>query len=217
MKKFTSLVLGLALLGGTSLKAQHDINANVLGAFFGNYGLGYEYVINDEMGAGISFNYATGFLGIDLDDVTDQTFSSFNIAPEFRFYFNPEDGADGFYFGGYMKYYTSTYGNMNYNLQTTTTNPNGTTTYTSKDVKYDRSYTGFAVGIETGRKWVTNSGFFFETMWGFGKFLGGSWDISNAEVKAKLDEDNYDFNADNPFAAWDMRLSIGIGWRLGGY
>ncbi len=197
MKKIYLLSITIVLFLTSSVQAQHDVNINAIGLFFKNYGLGYEYVINDEMGAGASFNYVNGLWFGDLG--TDISYSSFNIAPEFRFYFNPSDGADGFYFGGYAKYQTSTWG--------------GNTGYDSNNnaVKYDYTFNGLALGMQTGKKWVTNSGFYFETLFGMGRFLTTSWSSTNPNFNPSDDFEN------SSWYTWDFRFALNIGWRFGGY
>lgn len=212
MKKITGVLLVLLFIFSTiGLKAQHDVRLNILGAFFKNYGIGYEYLINDEMGAGISVNYATSFLGIDGDG----NFSSFNVAPEFRFYFNPEDGADGFYFGGYLKYAKVDFKGLSANIGTGTFDTWGNEIYA--DLPYDVNLNGFAFGIQSGKKWVTNSGFFFETNFGFGRYLTKSVSYTNSAVETYYDRtgNTGDEDALNWMYTFDWRFAINIGYRFG--
>ena len=211
MKKIIGITFGM-IFSSISLNAQHDVKTNFIGLLFKNYGLGYEFIINDEMGAGLSFSYSKSLLGFDTKD-----YSSLNITPDFRFYTNPEDGADGFYFGGYLNYAKVGIDNLSLSLSTETTDANGYTTVTYADVPYNYTLTGIALGIELGRKWVTNSGVFFETNFGIGRYLTTSHSYSNSRVKdyyETTDSRGFEEGMDW-FYTFDYRFGLNIGYRFG--
>ncbi|PCJ28528.1 MAG: hypothetical protein COA97_00835 [Flavobacteriales bacterium] len=213
MKKITGLLIAFFILTSIGLKAQHDVKINALALLFKSYGFGYEYVINDEMGAGISLSYANSF-GFGLgDEFSESSFSALKITPEFRFYFSPEDGADGFYFGAYIKYATVTWADLEY---TFSIYDPITFTSTNFNTKYDLTFNGLAFGIQSGKKWVTNSGFFLETNFSFGRYLSGSVEYSNSAV-ATLFEDNFSPAEDamNIWYTFDFGFALNIGWRFG--
>lgn len=214
MKKLFGITIGMIMISSVTLQAQHDVKVNFIGLLFKSYGAGYDYVINDEMSAGLSFSYSTSILGLK----TDGHYSALKITPDFRFYTNPEDGADGFYFGGYLTYAKVNFNDLIAAIPTETYDPYyGYNVTTFKDVPYNISLNGIAVGIELGKKWVTNSGVFFETNFGFGRYLSKSVSYSNNEV-SKYYEDN-DITGDEDGINWlytfDWKFGLNVGYRFG--
>ncbi len=211
-KIFGITFAALLLIANTNLKAQSDVRISALGLIFKSYGVGYEYVINDEMGTGIGINYSNSFMGIGS---TGDRFTSLRIAPEFRFYFNPEDGADGFYFGGYLKYAAVTWKGIQDNLPIGV----GASGYpVDVPVTYDLTFNGLAFGVQMGKKWVTNSGFFLETNFNFGRYLTGATKYSNSEVQNYYDAQKSNSAAAGAMNIWytfDWGFKLNIGWRFG--
>tara|TARA_B100000809_G_C15126056_1_gene526266 strand:+ start:2491 stop:3153 length:663 start_codon:yes stop_codon:yes gene_type:complete len=219
MKKITGLLLTAFILSSIGLKAQHDVRLSALGLIFKSYGVGYEYVVNDEIGAGVNINLSNSFgFGIGDNGGSNSSFSSLRIAPEFRFYFSPEDGADGFYFGAYLKYAKVKWSNIETNEGTTSTFDSNTNSYiyTDNTVNYDLNFSGLAFGIQSGKKWVTNSGFFLETNFNFGRYLSGKAQYSTAEATALYEENSsIPEDAMNIWYAFDFGFALNIGWRFG--
>ncbi|MCK5846009.1 MAG: DUF3575 domain-containing protein [Bacteroidales bacterium] len=206
MKKlaFTLLVL---LISTSSVLAQQDIKTNALGLFLKNYGIGYEYVINDEISAGGYINFSTGSLYLEMiNDAagSDYEYSNFSIMPEFRYYTNPDFGADKRYFGAYAIYQRSNWGNL-----TLTEYP-----ATGPSIKhiYDMTNNAIGLGIIGGQKWVMNSGLYFETLAGFGRFMSSSLSYSDPAIEGLINTAEYEY-----FSAWDFRFQVGVGYRIGGY
>ena len=194
-KHFILLCLFIMVLGVSTTRAQQDINVNVLGLFFRNYGLGYEYSINEESSFAASFNYVDGFW---FDFSNDIIYSDFNITPEYRFYFKPSESTDGFYVGAYIKYQTAAFGDLRFY------DDNGKVEF------YNLNFNGLALGIETGKKWVSHRGFYFETLFGFGRFIISDWSTSKKNIPT------VDFDK-NPLYSFDFRMSLNIGWRFKDY
>ena len=204
MKKIKLLFLA-SILFPFIINAQHDVKVNAIGIFFKNYGVGYEYIINEEMGAGIDMNIVSGNVSLFSSFDSNVKHSSFSLTPNFKFYFSPDYGADGFYFEGYLKYKNMSDKNLVYH--------DGT-----RDINYDMGFSGVALGIATGKKWVTNSGFYFETLFGFGRFLTKSFSYSDSYVEGKLKENNPSYESTLDFVySWDLRFHLNVGWRFGGY
>ena len=205
MKKITLIVVSFFLLIGTNVKAQHDLDINAAGIFYKNFGIDYEYIIKDQMGAGLSLTYAQNTLGMKLDDGVD--FSAFEIVPEFKFYPNPSNGGDKMYIGGYIKYKSATWKDMSYQLAG------------EDEELFDMSYSGVAVGFNLGYKMIFASGFFVEASAGAGRFLITNWD-DTGDAKLKLSDAENDTRnntyADNFMFNWDVRFALGLGWRFGG-
>lgn len=197
MKKLSILTCAFALLFSYNVKAQHEVKTNVLGLLINQYGLSYEHVLNDNMGIVGQFTYFTPPSSFSYE------YQAIGIAPEFRYYFAPKRGGDRFFAAGYMRYRNTNADNY------TTVENNGVSTSISQQTN------GLAIGVNTGSKWVTNSGFLFEISAGFGRYLIDEASYSNG----------YDPDADNSglgvvigavddLPKWDIRLAITVGWRF---
>ncbi len=187
MKKLI-LTIFVLTISVSSLKAQHDIKVNALGLFFQDYGLGYEYIINESFSAGIFANYSTFPYLLSVEDYidgTDHTRRSLNISPEVRYYLSPDFGAD-------KRYTTNDYS------------------------YYNLDYSSIVLGMMTGQKWVTNSGIYFETLLGIGKALSSSTTFSDPVAEQQM-EDNGGLSEYSYVAGWDFRFQIAVGYRIGGY
>lgn len=199
MKRLLLLLMGGGmLLGGSSLKAQSDVSTNFLGAIFGNYGIHYEYVLNEGMGVGAQasfYNHSVSF------GDSKHTWSGFTISPDVRIYFSPDDDAEGFFASPYVRfasrksigwYYIDSQGNEQ-----------------NDGVK---KYTGLAGGLIIGKKWVANSGFILETFIGVGKYFVESEEWSPEDARVDWEGDG----VESSFGTLDFRLGLAIGWRFGG-
>ena len=183
--------------------AQQDIRVNALGLFFKNYGLGYEYIINDEIAAGVYINVSNGSLLLNaINDIngSDYGYSSVSIMPEFKYYYNPDFGADNRYFGAYLIYQ-----NVSWNKLTAYDDNNN-------EIKYDMNNTSYGIGVLTGQKWVTNSGIYIESLIGIGKFFTSSIDFSDPNVEQYVDTKSYKY-----VSSYDFRFQVSVGYRIGGY
>ncbi len=196
MKINKLFLLALIVFGVFQFKAsaQHEAKTNVLGLFVGSFGLQYEYV-TEEMGFLLGMNYFTSGALVN----TDNDYRSFSITPEFRYYFNPDEDASGYFAGAYLRYRSAT-GEDWY------TYSDGTNTVTS-----DMKNTGLAIGILTGYKWVTRSGLVFETFGGLGRYL-----INNYSYDPEIPDVDTFTTGLNELPAFDFRFGIGVGYRFGG-
>ncbi len=205
MKKITLLLMTSILLLASTVEAQHDIDINAAGIFYKNFGIDYEYIIQDQMGVGLSFTYAQNTLGVKLDK--DAKFSAIDIVPEFKFYSNPSQGGDQVYISSYLKYKNATWEDMMYKENTIETT-------------YNLSFSGLALGFQGGFKKVFPSNFYIELSAGVGRYIITNWnDTANPKLKlsdAKNDTKNNTY-ADNFMYNWDFRFALGLGWRFGGY
>lgn len=210
MKKIILIAI-LIIFSVASVRAQHDVRVNAFGLFLKHYGVGYEYIINDELGTGVFINYSTGIpVPIMISYVSDAgdphgSYSVLTISPEFRFYTNPEDGADGFYFAGYLRYKSSEWVDLEYKL-------NGS----SKIEYYNLNYNGLMAGFSFGKKWMTNSGLYIESYFGVGKSIIGKETNSNYIVENDLITNGY-IDKYSQYSGWDFRFNISLGYRIGGY
>ncbi len=195
MKKVKTILGVICLAIGVNASAQHDIKMDFFGFVIEQYGIQYEKVLNDEMGVGADINYHNYTIGGGFGD--DLEFSGFNIVPEFRFYFSPEDGADGFYVGPYLKYKRATSNGFNF--------------YDSEGIyrKGDKTTTGLAFGVGVGKKWVADAGFIFETYFGLGRYI-----VENDTYDSSAQEAYWKDNDIDGLPPVDGRLSLSIGWRI---
>ena len=185
---------------GSTVDAQHDIDINAAGIFYKNFGIDYEYVINDQTGAGLSFTYAQNTLGMSIPSGVD--FSAYEITPEFKFYPIPSQGADKFFVSVYLKYKSAKWEDMSYMLN-------------NEETFYDLTYSGTAMGFQAGYKMLFRSNFYMEASVGMGRYLFANWD-DTGDKKYKLSEDeNNDYN-DKFLFNWDIRFALGLGYRFGG-
>lgn len=188
-------VLSLLVLTFTQFKtsAQHELKTNAIGLIVGSYGLQYEYV-TEEMGflLGVTYFNSGSLLGGDLN-----TYSSIAITPEFRYYFNPDEDASGFFASAYLRYRSAT-GEDWY----TWTDDNGNL------VMSDLKNSGMALGFSTGYKWVTRSGLVFETFFGLGRYL-----FDNYSYDPEIDDELLDVVDDLP--SFDVRFGFAVGYRFG--
>ncbi len=180
MRKITlAFAATIALMfSANQVRAQHDVKLNFLSFLFNQYGIGYENVLNEQMGLGATANLYTQKEG-------GEKYVGWNIAPEFRFYFSPDDDAEGFYAGPYLKYRSIK--------------------YTDDFQDDDFTNTGVALGLGLGRKWVADAGFLFETYLGIGKYLVNNYKFTENDSY----EDVTDYLPDI-----DIRVGLIIGWRF---
>lgn len=192
--------LFLSFFTGSIVKAQHDIDINAAGIFYKNFGIDYEYVINDQIGAGLSFTYAQNTLGMSIPSGVD--FSAFEIVPEFKFYPTPSQGADKFFVSAYLKYKSAKWEDMSYLIN-------------KEEAFYDMTYSGTAMGFQLGYKMLFRSSFYLEASVGMGRYLFTNWDDTGDKKYKLSDDENNDYN-DNFMFNWDLRFALGLGYRFGG-
>ena len=112
----------------------------------------YEYIYSKD------FTFGSSLL-INLENDSEYV-ETFSITPFARFYFQEtqEYGAKGFFVEGFAKY-------VNGKIEV----------YNNNYYSYDRvNYSAGALGISLGKKWINNTGFVFEILFGAGRTLGNS-------------------------------------------
>ena len=126
--------------------AQVDAKLNVGSLIFGGIGVAGDFAINEKSSLSAGLGYASTRFGSDV-----YRYSNLRIIPEYRYYLNPEKGADRFFVGGYSKI----------------------TFLTGKEIDNSGGEkipaTRAALGILFGNKWVSDSGFLFELNLGLGR------------------------------------------------
>ena len=112
----------------------------------------YEYIYSKD------FTFGSSLL-VNLENDTEYV-ENFSITPFARFYFQEtqEYGAKGFFVEGFAKYVSGK-----------------NDVYKDTYYSYERvNYSAGALGISLGKKWINNSGFVFEILFGAGRTLGSS-------------------------------------------
>ncbi len=125
--------------------AKHEVKLNALMLVAGAVEVGYEYLLNDESGVGIS-----AFVAYD-EDIKDNI--QYYISPYYRYYFGKKY-AGGFFLEGFAMLNNSE---------------------RDLDIFFDDDeddwVTDLALGIGLGGKWITKKGFVGEINYGIGRNL----------------------------------------------
>ena len=209
MKNKILTTVALALFSYSSTLAQHfDVNLNVLNFVFSKYELGAEYGFNDKVAAGINFNIASK----NMTEAGGKEYSEINLIPTFKYFSNPEKGADGFYLGAFARYRSSSSNNNDF----LTLDNNSVIVIEKTNV----TSSAFGLGALTGYKWVAGNGFIVEAEIGVGKLLSNSITISNSKADDETknltkdwDEKDYLPILGNKIPV-DLRLGLKIGYRI---
>ena len=206
--KIISRTLIVALVAMTmKSQAQHDVSTNFLGFLLTNYSVAYEYGVAEDMGLRGEASLFTSTISItgEDDNSRDYDWTGFRFTPEFRFYFNPERGIDGFYAGPYLRYRQRTAeGDIAiYNDET----------QMFEEESFKRDATAIGLGINIGRKWTSERGFFFEPNFGLGRFVSNDVKYDNSRVEEYLEEEE---DAISNNINLDIRFGLNVGWRFGG-
>lgn len=166
--------------------AQIDAKLNVGSALFGGLGVAADFGLSEKSSFSAGLGYANTKATVSFGtDESEYKYGRFRIIPEYRYYFNPREGADRFFVGAYGKL---TFITASDNLETTE----------------DYNATRGALGILVGNKWVSESGFLFELNLGLGRgaILGDS------------EEGTEESNVLNAVGGIDFRLGIIAGYRF---
>ena len=193
-------VLAVLVFLSSSLKAQHDVDINVLGIFYKNLQIDYEYVVNDQTGVGLSLMYGQNTLDMDIPSGVD--YSAFEIVPEFNFYPIPSQGVDKLFITVYMKYKSAKWEDMSYMVN-------------AEEKYYDLTYGGVGIGFQLGYKLLFRSNFFLQASAGMGRYIFTDWD-DTGDKKFKLSESENNEYRDDFIYEWDVRFALGLGYRFGG-
>ena len=186
--KLKLLVVALAIVGYTSTsQAQVDVTVNPIGLLFGDLSVGADFVLSDNFSVEGAVGIGTGTLG---------DFKWFNIpvTASGKYYFNPDDGADGFYANVFAKFIRR-----------------GNTWDGDVDLTYDGDYnqTRLGLGIGAGFKVVSNGGIVFDIGLGFGRALVSNISFNDESIDEEL----------RNLPDWTRLMitgKLGLGYRFGG-
>ena len=130
---------------------KHEVKINAFMLVAGAVEVGYEYLLNEESGVGIS-----AFLAYD-DNVKDDI--EYYISPYYRYYFGKKY-AGGFFLEGF-----GMYNRVNRDIDFLFFNDDE-----------ENFVNDFALGIGLGGKWITKRGFFGEINYGIARNLFNNQD-----------------------------------------
>ncbi len=176
MKKLVLLVVAIATMG--IAQAQMEVKINPLGALFGKPDVSGEYIVSDTFGVELTVGTAFGSVaGVSIDGAEKPKQSGFGVKLAGKYYFNPDQGGDGWYGGLYLR-------------------------QESRKIKYEAAFEGsdykssiFAGGIEFGKKWAFDSGFLIEAATGIGRPFTEKREFLNDDVDFGTFEIGIDFIA----------------------
>ena len=185
MKKITLLfILCASAFIGTS---QIDATINPIGLLFGNFSVGGDYIVNDNL----SVELSAGFGGKSEDDEFTGSYKYRNVGINAfgKYYFSPDNGGDKFYTGVFLRYINRNYEYENDGL------------FDNSDYKQSRIGGGFL----TGYKVVSDGGFVFDINLGVGKAFSDNTEFS--------DSDGTETTIEWPTIMFTGK--IGVGYRFG--
>lgn len=140
----------------------YEVGINPFGYLFGNYNVIGAAHMSENSSIFVEIAYARSkadyfvYDPITLEPIPSEVvFSGFSFAPEYRHYFNPDEGNDGWFIGGYL------------NIRAISTSGKPYIGFNSDDeiVNYDLNTFGLAPGATLGRGWAFDSGITL-TLWG---------------------------------------------------
>lgn len=220
MKKITLFIMLAALMvGSLDANAQRrrrrggssfELSTNLASLAYVTPTLYAGYNMSREMSLGLTVGYiATPFVstvssnGTTLEEVSDN-FSGFLLAPEFRYYLNPNrTGNDGWYVGGYLRVRSaSTPDSAFYAIVQDPNDP-----FNFEAVKYSMSYLTVAPGVLGGYLWQHKSGFQLSGFVGFGYAV-------YKNVEYSVDPEDLTQDVFNLALGFDFRGGACIGYRF---
>jgi len=199
MKLFKATFL-ILFFTSTLAFSQIDAKADVLGTVFGLPAIKAEYIINDDLGVELSFNFRYGKpILADIDNIK-QHGGGFKIEP--RFYVYSFEGGDGYYLSLYFRNQSHYYDieTSGYNVET--------------DEDYEYTYTDnhkfSAVGVAMGYKIVFDSGIIMD----YGVGLGRKFSNKYSSTDPKSDFTYFVTGDDEFLHNFDVIGTFGLGYRF---
>lgn len=191
--KLKLLIAALAICSFTiTSKAQIDATINPIGLLFGDFNVGADFVLSDNISVEASVGFGVNTVGIE--GISQYKWTGIPITAVGKYYFNPDDGADGFYADVFIKFISRSY---KWDVPEI------------DDFNYDYTTTRFGIGVGAGYKVVSNSGIVFEIGLGVGRAL-----LDKTKYEDETLEEFDDF-----FTEWIQIMfngKLAIGYRFGG-
>lgn len=172
-----------------ALHAQVDLTTNPVNLIFGNLNAGADMKVQENFSLEANVAYSKGnYWGL----VDKRETVPVNLIA--KYYFNPKNGADGFYADGFARFVnrrvTATYKGDNENIP--------------DELNYTRNQVGLGVGL--GYKVVSQKGFVFDIGTGIGRAV---------YHKDKINVSEQDYKIPSLIKAMGY-FKIGLGYRFGG-
>ncbi len=165
--------------------AQVEVKINPVGLLFSRVSANIEFIASDDFG--IEGSPFIDFLSLDLGDDSKYKTFSFGLMGAGKYYFGPQDGADRFYAGAYLRYKGGKY------------------TVEGGDESDSFTRTRVALGLLTGYKWVSQKNVVFEIGFGLGRSI-----VDNIKTNDGFSEDI----ADIPLLNFDFIGRLAVGYRF---
>lgn len=128
-------------------QAQIDVTINPIGALFGNFGVGGDFALTENISV-------EGVVGFGSRKVDGTKYSAIPITAFGKYYFNPNNGTDKFYVSVFTRFV---------NRKVKDNDSNDLINYS------DYTQTRFGVGAGAGYKIVSKGGFVFDIGLGIGR------------------------------------------------
>ena len=199
MKNLFVVSLALASIG---LNAQTFLSTDVIGFFFENYGMQFEYPYNAQNSFALNANYTSRN---KLNQGSSSQYSEYSFAPQYRYYLSTEKTADGYFAGVYLKYRSSNFKDVPLVFL-------DDAAFATSSEKSNVSSSSLGIGVINGYKWITSKRLFFEFDLGLGKYFINNINYSNALVNDKGSPDPDDFL---PFLGNEFKLDFILSLRAG--
>jgi Protein of unknown function (DUF3575) len=172
------------------VNAQVDVTASPVRLLWGSFNAGADFGIKENFSIEANIGYNTGTI---LEKFGIDDFKAVPVNLIGKYYFNPKQGSDGFYAGGFLRF-------VSRDLQATAT----IDSLETQEISYNAKRLGLGFGL--GYKIVSQKGFVFDIGTGLGRTI---FQDNNLETTNE--------NVDTP--NWNKTLfytRIGIGYRFGG-
>ena len=146
--------------------SQLEVKTNPISLMFNTIPLSIEYVIIDNVGIEVTAGY---YFGMDSIFATDTNWSGLRSTLNFKFYFTPDKGGDGFYAFPYLRYVKRI----------------GKYTEVGNNFTIEQNVIGAGFGI--GYKWVSDIGILMDFGGGMGKNFSNIMTYSDPNYVESVD------------------------------
>lgn len=193
--------------GGGGIKM--EVNLNVGQMAYGRFGVMPNFILGENMTAGIDLGFRVRSEIIsEASTLNATTMTGFYASPEFRYYFAPKEGADRWFAGIY-----TTFEQTSGDFTTTSYDNNGFPTGTTD---HTRSNARFGAGVLGGWQYVLNDHWVFAGFVGYGYFF-----VDNQTDSPEIQDDGSGSGFPSGFGAAveavsnaDYRYGISVGYRF---
>jgi hypothetical protein len=178
----------------TGAFSQLEPKIDALGTIFGTPAIKAEYLINENIGVELSFNFLFGkpLLDNTYENAYKQTGGGIKLEP--RFYLSPDYDTDGYYLGLFYRNQS-----LSYYFHENAYDSDRDMYIEKEDIKNQKFS---SLGLVLGYKYFFDSGIILDYGVGFGRFLSNS-------IESSLYEET-----DTELEDYDYYFSFGVGYRF---